>query len=49
MSTNPRESAAPGMFGKLKAATPRIGSALSALQDEWPPFVAARVLSIRLS
>jgi hypothetical protein len=27
----------------------RDGSALSALQDEWPPFVAARVLSIRLS
>src|SRR6266705_1907820 len=26
MSTNPRGSVAPGMFGKLKAATPRIGS-----------------------
>jgi hypothetical protein len=42
------------MFVKLKAAAPRIGSALSALQlsalqDEWPPFVAAQVLSIRLS
>jgi hypothetical protein len=30
-------------------AAQRDGSALSALQDEWPPFVAARVLSIRLS
>jgi hypothetical protein len=54
MSTNPRGSVAPGMFVKLKAAAPRIGSALSALQlsalqDEWPPFVAAQVLSIRLS
>jgi hypothetical protein len=39
---------------QLKAAAARIGSALSALQlaalqDEWPPFVAAQVLSIRLS
>jgi len=30
-------------------AAQRDGSALSALQDEWPPFVAARVLAIRLS
>jgi hypothetical protein len=49
MSTNPRGSVAAGHVRQVEGSGTANWKPPSALQDEWLPFVAARVLSIRLS